>query len=233
MLTSQQMARPGNWFTTILVSKSRADLRLVGESVACTGEGSSRAGRLDAPAQYPWCLVPSVSQSLSTAVLRHSRHQSPLCPRHLRAQGFQPSCSASVPQCLRCLRALVLQCPRSPDAPCIAAFSASEPQCFSALAPSASTSRSRSCSRSPSRSTKRARHSRQTRDISKLKSQMAQVLEYLVRQQALLPAPPPAPPPASAPELTRSPPVVATDVSEQDVVMSEEEQDAISIVLGS
>ncbi|MGH0154068.1 UNVERIFIED_CONTAM: hypothetical protein FKN15_026437 [Acipenser sinensis] len=86
--------------------------------------------------------------------------------------------------------------------------------------------RARSRSKSPSRSSKRARHSRQAKDISELKSQMAQVLEYLVR---LPPAPTPAPPPVPAPELTLPSPVVAPDVSEQDVAKSEEEQDAILI----
>ncbi|MGH0137881.1 UNVERIFIED_CONTAM: hypothetical protein FKN15_033580 [Acipenser sinensis] len=63
-----------------------------------------------------------------------------------------------------------------------------------------------------------------------MRSQMAQVLAYLVRQQALPPAPAPDPPPAPAPEPTPpSPPVVTPDVSERDMAMSEEEQDAISI----
>ncbi|MGH0166639.1 UNVERIFIED_CONTAM: hypothetical protein FKN15_051178 [Acipenser sinensis] len=56
---------------------------------------------------------------------------------------------------------------------------------------------------------------------------MAQVLEYLVRQQALPSAPTLAPPPALG--STPPSPVVAPDVSEQAVVMSKEEQDAISM----
>ncbi|MGH0159883.1 UNVERIFIED_CONTAM: hypothetical protein FKN15_038335 [Acipenser sinensis] len=58
---------------------------------------------------------------------------------------------------------------------------------------------------------------------------MAQILKLLAMQQALSPAPAPAPPPAPAPEHTLAPPMVAPGVSEQDVVMSEEEQDEISI----
>ncbi|MGH0140227.1 UNVERIFIED_CONTAM: hypothetical protein FKN15_057448 [Acipenser sinensis] len=86
--------------------------------------------------------------------------------------------------------------------------------------------RAHSRSWSPTRSSKRARHSKQDKDISEL---MAQVLEYLVRQQALPPAPASAPPPAPAPEPTPSSPAVAPDVSERDEVMSQE-QDAISFV---
>ncbi|MGH0170029.1 UNVERIFIED_CONTAM: hypothetical protein FKN15_058374 [Acipenser sinensis] len=62
----------------------------------------------------------------------------------------------------------------------------------------------------------RARHLRQAKDISELKSQMAQVLEYLVKQQALSFALPPAP----APGPTSPSQAVAPDISEQDVAMS-------------
>ncbi|MGH0119898.1 UNVERIFIED_CONTAM: hypothetical protein FKN15_059826 [Acipenser sinensis] len=81
----------------------------------------------------------------------------------------------------------------------------------------------------PSRDRKRARNADQAKDIFKLKGQMAQMLELLARQQALSPAPAPAPPPAPSPEHTLAPPVVAPGISEQDVVMSEEEQDTISV----
>ncbi|MGH0163301.1 UNVERIFIED_CONTAM: hypothetical protein FKN15_044692 [Acipenser sinensis] len=74
--------------------------------------------------------------------------------------------------------------------------------------------RAHSCSRSPSRSSKRASHSKQAKDISEIKSQMAQVLEYLVRQQALPPAPAPALPPVPAPESTPPSLAVTPDVSE-------------------
>ncbi|MGH0178515.1 UNVERIFIED_CONTAM: hypothetical protein FKN15_077645 [Acipenser sinensis] len=82
---------------------------------------------------------------------------------------------------------------------------------------------------SPSSSSKWARHSRQAKDIFELKSQMALVLEYLIRQQALPPALASAPPLTPAPGPTPLSPVAIPDVSEQDVAMSEEEQDAISI----
>ncbi|MGH0133280.1 UNVERIFIED_CONTAM: hypothetical protein FKN15_039737 [Acipenser sinensis] len=81
--------------------------------------------------------------------------------------------------------------------------------------------------KSPSRDRKRARNADQARDIAELKGQMAQILKHLSRQQV-----PPAPAPASpapAPEHTPASPVVATEVEQQDVVMSEEEQDAISL----
>ncbi|MGH0188347.1 UNVERIFIED_CONTAM: hypothetical protein FKN15_029253 [Acipenser sinensis] len=59
-----------------------------------------------------------------------------------------------------------------------------------------------------------------------LNSKMTQVLEYLARQQAVLnPALPQAPALGPTPLL----PVVAPDISEQAMVMSEEEQDVISI----
>ncbi|MGH0135543.1 UNVERIFIED_CONTAM: hypothetical protein FKN15_019926 [Acipenser sinensis] len=83
--------------------------------------------------------------------------------------------------------------------------------------------RARRCSKSPSRSSKWARHSRQAKDISELKSQMAQVLEYLVRQQTVPSATTPAPPLAPALGPTTPSPVVALDVSEQDVAMSKKE----------
>ncbi|MGH0156545.1 UNVERIFIED_CONTAM: hypothetical protein FKN15_046716 [Acipenser sinensis] len=93
----------------------------------------------------------------------------------------------------------------------------------------ASAHRAHSCSRSPLGSSKRARHSRQFKDILDLNSQMAEVLEYLVRQQALPSASAPAPPPAPAPILTPPSPAVA-DVSDRGEAMSEEDQDVISIV---
>ncbi|MGH0123178.1 UNVERIFIED_CONTAM: hypothetical protein FKN15_013682 [Acipenser sinensis] len=66
-------------------------------------------------------------------------------------------------------------------------------------------------------------------NILDLKSQMAQVLEYLVRQQALPPSPALAPPPALAPVLSPSVPAV-DNVSDRDEVMSKGDQDAISIM---
>ncbi|MGH0157382.1 UNVERIFIED_CONTAM: hypothetical protein FKN15_033829 [Acipenser sinensis] len=69
----------------------------------------------------------------------------------------------------------------------------------------------------------RARHSRQAKDI------LAQVLKYLIRQQALPPTPAPAPPLALAPVPTPPSPAVA-DISDRDKAMSEEDQDASSIV---
>ncbi|MGH0173221.1 UNVERIFIED_CONTAM: hypothetical protein FKN15_073529 [Acipenser sinensis] len=89
--------------------------------------------------------------------------------------------------------------------------------CVQAPAPQA-----RSRSGSPSRSNKR---SRQAKDISDLKSQMAQVLEYLVRQQAINTAPALAPAPRPIP-----PPLAFDPVpSEHDEGISEENQDMISI----
>ncbi|MGH0151661.1 UNVERIFIED_CONTAM: hypothetical protein FKN15_020566 [Acipenser sinensis] len=78
-------------------------------------------------------------------------------------------------------------------------------------------------SRSPSRVRKRVRNPDQVRDIVELKGQMAQILEHLSRQQV------PTAPPAPAPEHTPASPVVAAEVQQQDVVMSKEEQDAISL----
>ncbi|MGH0185456.1 UNVERIFIED_CONTAM: hypothetical protein FKN15_018374 [Acipenser sinensis] len=75
-------------------------------------------------------------------------------------------------------------------------------------------------SRSPSRGRKRARNADHARDIAEL--------EHLSRQRAP-PEPAPAPPPAPAPEQTPAYPLVTPGVSEQDVVMNEEEQDALSI----
>ncbi|MGH0122658.1 UNVERIFIED_CONTAM: hypothetical protein FKN15_045468 [Acipenser sinensis] len=62
---------------------------------------------------------------------------------------------------------------------------------------------------------------------------MAQVLEYLVRQQALPLALTPAQPPAPALGSILPSPVVTPDVSEQDVAMSKKEQDVISITASS
>ncbi|MGH0138318.1 UNVERIFIED_CONTAM: hypothetical protein FKN15_000372 [Acipenser sinensis] len=56
---------------------------------------------------------------------------------------------------------------------------------------------------------------------------MTQILEHLSRQQ-VAPAPAPATP-APAPEHTPDSPVVAAEVEQQDVVMSEEEQDVRSL----
>ncbi|MGH0164337.1 UNVERIFIED_CONTAM: hypothetical protein FKN15_001986 [Acipenser sinensis] len=70
---------------------------------------------------------------------------------------------------------------------------------------------------------------KQAQDISHLKDQMAQVLEYLAGQQAKPPALAPAPPLPPAPELTTPLPVVTQDVSEPDLAVAEEDQDAISI----
>ncbi|MGH0145258.1 UNVERIFIED_CONTAM: hypothetical protein FKN15_004947 [Acipenser sinensis] len=56
---------------------------------------------------------------------------------------------------------------------------------------------------------------------------MVQILEHLSSQQ-VPPAPAPAPP-ALAPEHTPALPVAGTEVEQQDVVMSEEEQDALSL----
>ncbi|MGH0140954.1 UNVERIFIED_CONTAM: hypothetical protein FKN15_037362 [Acipenser sinensis] len=89
--------------------------------------------------------------------------------------------------------------------------------------------RHRSHSRSPLRGRKRARNVDQVRDIAKLKGQLAQILEHLSRQQ-VPPAPAPAPL-APAPEYTPALPVVATEVEQQEVVMSEEEKDALSLVV--
>ncbi|RXM95159.1 hypothetical protein EOD39_17188 [Acipenser ruthenus] len=75
-------------------------------------------------------------------------------------------------------------------------------------------------SRSPSRAG-------QVGDIADLKGQMAQILEHLSRQQ-VPPAPAPAPP-SHAPDHTPASPVVAAEVDQQDVVISEEEQDALSL----
>ncbi|MGH0144919.1 UNVERIFIED_CONTAM: hypothetical protein FKN15_039609 [Acipenser sinensis] len=58
---------------------------------------------------------------------------------------------------------------------------------------------------------------------------MAQVLEYQAKQQASSPAQAPAPSLAPAPEPTPAPPVVVPDVSEQDLVMSGEDQNELSI----
>ncbi|MGH0125172.1 UNVERIFIED_CONTAM: hypothetical protein FKN15_027565 [Acipenser sinensis] len=69
---------------------------------------------------------------------------------------------------------------------------------------------------------------KQAQDISHLKDQMAQVLEYLAGQQAKPPALAPAPPLPPAPELTTPLPVVSWDVSEPDLAVAEEDQDAIS-----
>ncbi|MGH0128314.1 UNVERIFIED_CONTAM: hypothetical protein FKN15_038209 [Acipenser sinensis] len=85
------------------------------------------------------------------------------------------------------------------------------------------------CAQAPSRSS--CNHSRSpSRDRKRVKNvDQAQILEHLSRQQASHPAPAPAPPPAPAPEQTPASPLVAPEVSEQDVVMSEGEQDALSI----
>ncbi|MGH0123282.1 UNVERIFIED_CONTAM: hypothetical protein FKN15_021022 [Acipenser sinensis] len=85
----------------------------------------------------------------------------------------------------------------------------------------------RNRSRSPLRGRKRARNADQARDIAEFKGQMAQILKLLSRQQ-VPPAPAPAPP-APPPEHTPASPVVATEVGQQDVVMSEEEQDVLSL----
>lgn len=57
---------------------------------------------------------------------------------------------------------------------------------------------------------------------------MAQVLEYLVRQQALPPTPASGPPPAPAP-LPSPPVLVVNDTLDRDETMSEGDQDVISI----
>ncbi|MGH0155610.1 UNVERIFIED_CONTAM: hypothetical protein FKN15_029390 [Acipenser sinensis] len=85
------------------------------------------------------------------------------------------------------------------------------------------------------RSSKQSRHSKQAKDISDRKSQMAQVLEYLVSQQAINPAPAqqPAMVPALPLALTVEPTPLASEVapvvSERDEAMSKEDNDAISI----
>ncbi|MGH0172766.1 UNVERIFIED_CONTAM: hypothetical protein FKN15_008800 [Acipenser sinensis] len=87
---------------------------------------------------------------------------------------------------------------------------------------------SRSCSKSPAQSAKLAKQSKQTEDISELKDQVAQVLEYLARQQAQTHALALAPLLAPAPELISPLPVVARDISEQDLAVAVEDQDTIS-----
>ncbi|MGH0121163.1 UNVERIFIED_CONTAM: hypothetical protein FKN15_071150 [Acipenser sinensis] len=111
----------------------------------------------------------------------------------------------------------LLHLPFSPSIPCAQASARSHSSC--------------------PRSSKQSRHSKQAKDISDLKSQMAQVLEYLVRQQAINPALAPAQPPALVPALplalaakaTPLAPEVAPVVSKRDEAMSTEDNDAISI----
>ncbi|MGH0142191.1 UNVERIFIED_CONTAM: hypothetical protein FKN15_060292 [Acipenser sinensis] len=86
-----------------------------------------------------------------------------------------------------------------------------------------------SCSSSQKRSARQARQSKQAQDISDLKDQMAQVLEFVARHQAQPPLPAPAPPLIPTLELIQPLPVVTPDVSEADLAVAEENQDAISI----
>ncbi|MGH0126625.1 UNVERIFIED_CONTAM: hypothetical protein FKN15_016537 [Acipenser sinensis] len=83
----------------------------------------------------------------------------------------------------------------------------------------------RTHSQTPTRRAKWAKHSRQAQDIMDLKNQMAQILQCLARQQTQAPDPAPAQPIT----LVLPAPVITPDVTEPEVSMAEEDQNAISI----
>ncbi|MGH0132174.1 UNVERIFIED_CONTAM: hypothetical protein FKN15_016490 [Acipenser sinensis] len=200
-------------------------------------------------ARRPWCprhletlcigavdtLGAPEPQRLGTSapsVHRRSLHRYPLCLQCLRASV--PQCfnafgspRASTPSVLRHSLHRHLRCPRCFDAPEPRHLQCSDIPCINTFgAIGALTPQSLGTSRSLPASVPSVPHSL---GASVLKSQLAQVLEYLLRQLALPPAPAPAPPPAPAPVPTPPVPVIV-DIWDQDEVRGEEDQDVILIM---
>ncbi|MGH0138068.1 UNVERIFIED_CONTAM: hypothetical protein FKN15_026045 [Acipenser sinensis] len=129
------------------------------------------------------------------------------------SRPYEPCAAAPLVRC--CPRALVPQC--------FGILGASRAACLSTSTPQGLSSPALRHPRCPDILPRDVGK----RDIAELKNQMAQILEHLSRQQ-VPPAPAPAPP-LPAPEHTPALSVVATEVEQQDVVMSEEEQDAFTL----
>ncbi|MGH0128519.1 UNVERIFIED_CONTAM: hypothetical protein FKN15_035370 [Acipenser sinensis] len=185
----------------------------------------------------PWCSIASVPWANLPPQDKHILCVQCLGRQHassaLEDRTFCPICANSMERTLQRRLAEFTGKTSTVEEASVASGAPSFPLLHLPLSPLHSIQspapRAHSHSGCPARSSKKSRDSWQAKDISDLKNQMAQVLEYLVRQQAIAPAPAPAPPLAPVPEQILPSLAVDPVLSEQDVAMSKEEQDAISI----